>query len=546
MISSTINFTCKFDLDKDSATYGKFVLTDTSPYSTEGIALADVNGFFRMDFPDGDFYQGNIGSPDIVAGTSLVFSAENLPVDAYDYFLKGTYTFLYTIIVGGAVQAGTYTKTQIFNFCPEFSIIKGNYAKPSVTSETNCNCLKISASDTTDYGNPTSITYDFKLYGPVSIYGATAVASSNTTSLTYVFSWTGIYEAAVNTLATYVDGNFTIVIRVKGLKDFTVTCDRDLCALYSCMKEFGDQVLASMGSLGGFDKLPRNIKDKWIGLQELIRQLDQAQSCGKYNDAGDIYDDIASLLNCSCKCDSTDDTPKMVSPYCGCAGGGGGGDHNTVSAGSQITVTATNVGDHIDYEVAVSAAFITLVNNINTSVTELIETVDDLQAQVDALGEPRYTLLHSDLTGFSTSSGTTQLAKSYTLSADTLDVDDDYIRIKVVFGFELNGSPAGYFGVLTVQVDGTSVSTGSYQALGSNFKGVLIIDVFRNASNQQITYRNTQIPSSPPRMDGVFEGTLSKDLTTDLDIEVYVNVTSPTGSETIGVDNFTVEHFKQA
>ncbi len=55
-----MSFTVKFDLDSESATFQKFVLTNTTTYVDATLA----KGYWKVEGPMGVVYLGTIGSPD--------------------------------------------------------------------------------------------------------------------------------------------------------------------------------------------------------------------------------------------------------------------------------------------------------------------------------------------------------------------------------------------------------------------------------------------------------------------------------------------------
>jgi hypothetical protein len=84
----TASITVVFDVDCESATFGKFIITDTSDYVGEGIALADVAGTVTVTYPDGD---NTIAS--IAPATSLINSTIDIPQDGGCLYLCVFYCY---------------------------------------------------------------------------------------------------------------------------------------------------------------------------------------------------------------------------------------------------------------------------------------------------------------------------------------------------------------------------------------------------------------------------------------------------------------------
>jgi hypothetical protein len=324
----TASITVVFDVDCESATFGKFIITDTSDYVGEGIALADVAGL-TVTYPDGD---STIAS--IAPATSLINSTIDIPQDANGNYMEGVYTFAYSTVIVGAIQPGTYSSSISYDYCPTLQFPASGCYIPTITVLADCFCLRITATDATSYGTPTTISRTLTLYPPPSL--ALPSVSTSAATLVYPFSYTGGYEIAVDTLVTYVTGNVTISGRIKGSCYEEVKCDVNLCALYNCMKKMFASLESKAGLLGGKSKLPLELQDTWDTLIELDMLFAHALQCGQYADAQTYYDRIEALVECDCGCQNGEG-PQLVNPYCG------------ASPGSGITTIVDGTGKHTSY-----------------------------------------------------------------------------------------------------------------------------------------------------------------------------------------------------
>lgn len=485
MALTSPSFTVNFDCDVESSTYGKFVLEDTTDYAGEGIADADVIGFWRIDFPDGAFYLGNFSSPDIDGGTSFVFDTLSLPLDANGEVIQGTYTFSYYIQVSGAVQPGDYSNVgNTYNFCPV--IIPRSMTEPiegaagSIQVEVNCFCLNLTATDSTDVGVPTTDTRVFTLYPPPSL--GLPDYTTNSANFTYSFSYTGGYEINLNRLLTYVTGIFTYTVRIDSSVYKNVQCDRDLCGLISCLNQYRERTLTRAGEFGGFFNLPKVELDKWIRINSAILAYDNNLKCQNWEEADTIYSELTNLLSCICSCNEEDDTPRLVNPYC--SGGGSNDNIVIVAAGAGITVSAIVVGDTTTYTVAVQQALLDQIAENTTNITNLTTIVNNILA--GSVGN-NYRLIENDTTLVGTpanNSETTLLSE--TLTAGLLAATGDCVRITAEFYLAASFQQKNcrvYFGSFVCgynPINTTSPSQGSL---------TIVLEVTRTgAATQQVSW----------------------------------------------------------
>lgn len=340
-INTALDFKKKFDLD-----LGKFILTDITDYTTEGIALADVVGIFKIIDPNGNivYENTNFGSPDIDADVSLVFNTVSIPKDAAGNYILGVYSFTYQIQVIGAVQPGTYSKTETFDLCKALPTV-------SITHLVDCFCSKLTSTDGTDYSNSDADSVvtvrTHTIIAPSGSGIANTVTALATKDVTPIVTKT--WATTISTLVTWNFGDDVVEGTVTGNKEVVVNCDVKLCDVYCCIKSLNDQyelalVTNKVKANDLFDKLERVV--------QLIALFDQAVKCGKLDtDGNDILDKILEVGDCTdqCKCSDGVDPVEIV-PLCGGAATG----VVTVVAGAGIQVTAVPTGNDVEYTVAMN------------------------------------------------------------------------------------------------------------------------------------------------------------------------------------------------
>lgn len=536
----TLSFTGVADIDVNSATFGKFILTDGSSYVANGIALADVIGYFVVDGPEGNIHTGSFASPDITGSVSLVYSGIAIPKDADDNFIQGTYTFSYYVRVSGAVQPGDYEDTgNNFDFCPVHpplsTVAPLRAAAPCIEVEVNCFCRQITAQDTTDYTGATTGDHEFTLYPPPSLGLPSYV--TNALTLTYNFSYSGGYEINVDAPLTYSygDGQFSINTRVNGSVYKQVNCDIDLCALTTCYNTYRERTLTQAGQYGGFLNLPKADLDKWLRITSAFMAFDNNMKCSNFTEADAIYDELKVLLACNCECD--DDTPRLVNPYC--SGNNSNSSITVVAAGTGIDVNTTTVGDTTTYTVRVEAAYLSAIATNTADIAALTAVVATLTA--GTVGN--YRLLENLTTAAGTPANTTEtVLQTYSLPSATWNGNGDKIKIKARFTLADNSN------VKTMRLYfGSSVNSMAFLSgtSGQPLSTVLEMEVSRTGLNTQDIeswVTNKYLPAK----------TLMLPLTVgteNLGAAVTIKATGENGTATandIICEYMTVEYFKKA
>lgn len=319
-------FTINFNLDSESATYGKFNMVATTVW-TDGYTAANADGYFKVTYPDGNIRIGNFDTPDIT-GTPLDLTYDGLaiPTVTGGGFMVGMYTFQLFCKYDNGVDPAEYFESAItsFNFSPcsgIFDVCTGK-VKPA--------CGKLTANpftqvliwcDKTPYCSPDTITRSLSLKFFDGEGTAVEPAAVNSPTLTYSYEWVNVaYTFYINTLVTYVTENVTVTIRVVLTYGYTLTSDYNLCNLINCYVSYVDSFNNRANKLGGAALMPETEFSDFVWLTGVVQALFQVIQCtGKESKAMAYYDEIKSFLaikvpGCNCGCvDST--TPTVITPY---------------------------------------------------------------------------------------------------------------------------------------------------------------------------------------------------------------------------------------
>lgn len=367
-----IQFTVVFDLDSDSATFENFIFTDITDYAAAGYDPADVIGFFSVTSPLGVYRVGSFTTPDTDGSTSdFTYSDLAIPQIATDQYLLGGYTFSYDIRIG----AEDFSSSISYSFCPPTTIVSTlgeiQDACESHTINSICNILTIT--DTTNYGDYTTLTNEITLSPPA--LTALPDVSANSLTLTYTYYWTGVaYSIYINSLVTYVTGNVTVSVRVTLTFTVTVNPAKLAAELLNCFIRFVEWYKTQAAFKGGAYNLPPTLNSDIYLVGIYMQEFNAATQEGKWVIAENLIPQIEAIIdtyvNCDCGCDTT--IPRYVDPYCNCDGSG---------SSSNLTFTATypviqnGTGTNINY--ALDPTFLDMVNNLTqVTITSSDESVE--------------------------------------------------------------------------------------------------------------------------------------------------------------------------
>ena len=353
-----ISFAANYDLDSNSANYGKIVLTDTSNYVANGILVADTFGYFNITGPLGVIQSGSYASPDITAGSTYTLP---IPTDSNGHYLEGGYTFQYFTRVTFPLPSTDYSSTlQAFNFFEQAP------QTGSIAKEYECVCLNISARDTTIYGNPTTLDRVFTLIPPQGLNPQPANYVTSSASLVYTFQYTGPYILTLDTATTYVSGWFTVSVRTLAREELQVVCNINFCTLVACYNGFWQSVLTEANSYGGIMNIPNERLNKYLLILGAYVGFKENFLCGNPAQTQAYYNYLSQQLNCDCSCSHTTD-PTLINPFCGASAG------NTnivvVAAGVGLAISSNTVGSTTTYTVSIQQS---ILDNINALLAETI------------------------------------------------------------------------------------------------------------------------------------------------------------------------------
>lgn len=451
-IQDKLDIEVKFDF---SLSTPKIVIEDVTNYSSEGIALSDVVGVFKITAPSGTIYQNtDFNNPDIDADQSLIFDSVNIPKDASGDYQTGDYTFEYTIEVSGSTQPGQYSHSETKNY---------DYSAPSVNieQEANCECAEVVSKDVTGYAingvSPSvSRTHQVTWVNPDTNAQDSKSGNTKTIKITSPDVYTIAYTTNITSTVTYTfsDG-LTVVYQISGQRSIFVECDKSLCEIYCGMKKLIDRYF-EYNKAGDYQAAKQTFEQLSL-IGALSAAWNDARQCGKSDDANELLGDIKKVGNFTedCGCDD-DDSPVQVIPFCGGSGGSADIDVQGDSA-SGTDVTTSTSGSTTIYTVSLIQSF---VDKINNSITD--SQVDYSVSRFRSEGIPEggrgtgVTNLGSgggtiNLTPGSSKmyqvyTGNDTLTASWTIQPDGTPMDGDMFIVDYRANLTLNGNNITIFG----------------------------------------------------------------------------------------------------
>lgn len=389
MILDKIALEICFELNNDPK---NFKLTDTTDYASEGIALTDVEGLFKITSPDGTIAYENAGfatndfsSQDIDVDISTLFDTVSLPLDSENEVQLGNYLIEYKIEVIGGVQPGVYTKSFTVENCHVDPIVDVNFI-------TDCFNSKLTSTDNTDYStelvpNPTSIVRTHTAYSPPTSGLSDTVTSNKILVASPISTKTWTLEVSSIVRWDYPDG-LCIINTLVGDIEAEITCDVSICDIFCCIDKLYKRYQAQLGLNS---VLASQIKDQLDIVSIDLVLFENALKCGHNDKAQGYYDHILEVSGCEPGCSCTDVDTVQVIPVCVVTGTA------VVDAcgNGAITVTPNTVGNTTTYTVCFDQDLLDKLNNLTPGGEGLFKevTIDITAAEMRAMHTTKKQLL---------------------------------------------------------------------------------------------------------------------------------------------------------
>lgn len=330
--------------------------TDATAYSTLGYTTGGgdaVSGIYKLVDPVGQVVYENTGyATDVFSSSdwslsSLTTSAKTLlTYSGTDTPIYGMYKFYVKIFVEPS-GGGDFVVEKLFN------IELNSALAPTLSLEEtyDCNRATYTSTDTTVYGAPAGYTIQSIVRTHITrpplvskkSDGVTAQPTVTSSSVTNFLSstnnplWTGAYSSSIASVVTYVNsGNTTIVNCAAIEKDATVSCDNALCTLYCYLKKLYNNYYAYLNA--GNTTMATMELAKWQKGTDIFVLIQKAVECSTGDVEGltkKFYDATGITQGCDCGCSGDEPAPVIQTVSVNGTNGTDGTDGAPGAAGAQ-------------------------------------------------------------------------------------------------------------------------------------------------------------------------------------------------------------------
>lgn len=317
----TVKF--KIVMNRGAAGTPVFTFTDQTDYVGNSEAIADVKGAIKIEYGSTVYYDNlsNIETTPDIDGSDLgqvnealtrantITTPIDLPTNASGNIVSGQYKFTYSVKVG----AGS-TITNVVVVDATYSAVSGNLTSLVDLTPT---APSITVTDTTNYVvqnvTPTG-TPQITLYYPADAAASPTVV--NASQLVANSFYTGEQVAKLSSTkvwdysnklisSTFTSGYFTLLISdvVTDRISINVEANNTVCALFCCLKDFSDKLLAAKSNPTTY----KHYVDIAGQVAFFYNSIIAAYECSKTENVNIWIDEIRSLVNCTsdCGCDGT-------------------------------------------------------------------------------------------------------------------------------------------------------------------------------------------------------------------------------------------------
>jgi hypothetical protein len=297
------------DLDFSSGDYGNIV----SSINNSSISNSE-NVYYKVTSPLGVIIKDfDFGTPDAVltipvpnASLPLVL----LPQVANGGFEEGVYQWELKIEDVGVPEV--YVDVALsFDLDVLSQGDDGCEIKGLINFEVDCFCLKMKATDSTDYKGY-AVTRELTIIPPTIPSEAAPVnLQTAAESITFDFEYSGVtYTANLFSVIEHTTPAISVPADqyedVQIRESITVTatqevfCGYNFCKLMECIEEFFVSCVKEASRLGGISYLPIDKLEAWMLIENYLTRYSAAISCNNTTAIAFYYDKLKALTGCAC------------------------------------------------------------------------------------------------------------------------------------------------------------------------------------------------------------------------------------------------------
>lgn len=340
------------------------------------LGASTYNVYYKAETTIGVFKTPDFLTPDgVISSGSPNLSLPNvlLPNDSNGDILEDTYTL--TLFIENTATPGVYQEIvcsediKILKQGLDSCVLKGN-----IKFDIDCNCGKITVTDTTDYKGSDLLSKEMSFVYPsipnvatpadlvnTQIEPTVIVAPIEYSNVTYTVNLETVYENS------YGD---CIIVREDLISTSSqeVVCDTNLCKLITCISKKHEEIVALAAKKGGYSALPSKMLNDFATLNIYLNEYKVYVDCGKTEEAYDTFKKIEKLIDCDCGCaQGTAKTPQVIIPLCGVSGA-----VTSIGGSAPVIVNQVGSGATISLDPAFVADVYSALQDISTTTSDFI------------------------------------------------------------------------------------------------------------------------------------------------------------------------------
>lgn len=351
------------NLVEGDVNYGKIEAT----FENDNLSSGTENIYYQITSPSGIVIKSiNHGSADgvLTVGTPIAtMPLVTVPTVTNGDFEEGVYSVLFEVENGATI--GTYVPYPLsFTLDVLNQGVDACVKKGLIEFVTDCMCLNMTVTDRTDYSDVTLVSRVLTIVPPTipNLPPPVNIVTPDA-SVSFAFEYSGVtYNASLYSIyehyATTTPGGYPDVVVRESLsyaQSEKVSCAQDLCKLVACINAFYEKCDTLASDLGGIQRLPLDVLDKWLQIGRYLWMYNYAVTCKDTALMDKIFKALQEITGCDCGCggESSNQIVKLV-PLCATGTG-----INTVNGSSPVVVSVVG----LTATISLDSAFVSLVVN---------------------------------------------------------------------------------------------------------------------------------------------------------------------------------------
>ena len=126
-----------------------------------------------------------------------------------------------------------------------------------------------------------------------------------------------LFSIIEHTIDTAEGETVTIRESIQVAQSYKVTCSHNMCGLMTCIEEFFERTKVQASKVGGVQRLPFDVVDKWLQINNYLARYSSALRCQNFTKLEEYYNALQEITGCDCGCGSQgSDEIIRLTPLC--------------------------------------------------------------------------------------------------------------------------------------------------------------------------------------------------------------------------------------